>query len=476
MAVDRAAVVRRADEFISQGKLDLAIAEYRALVEEQPGDLGAANTLGDLYARHGAADKAIEQFTRLAESERSQGFAAKAVALYKKALKVDPGCELALGQLADIAVGQELLADATLYWNRLLQRQRSRNDDAGVAETLIRLAGLPVAKADTKLVAARAADRYAPRECARLFADAATALARESRPGEAIDAWLEAAQRSEDPEIRRAAAKACVAHGAPERAVPILTLDIAGDDPELLALLGVTAPADEEVAASVEVEDAPPVEIVDESGEIDVLVALEEDEPPPSQPAHVEPVSAEPASVESIDVESIDVEPAPVEAAPVEVPSAEPPGVEPGLAAPAVQEDAFVAGPAPQVEADEGAPAEWADTEEAPLDEEALISQLEVAARTPALQFQAAAQLGRIFIQRGQLDRGVEWLQRARQAQAPVRDHGLAALYDLADALERVGQHEQALAAWSDLEFDAGAYRDVSERQARLNSRRGSAR
>jgi lipopolysaccharide biosynthesis regulator YciM len=94
----------------------------------------------------------------------------------------------------------------------------------------------------------------------------------------------------------------------------------------------------------------------------------------------------------------------------------------------------------------------------------------------PALQFQAAAQLGRIFVQRGQLDRGVEWLRRAGQAQAPVRDQGLAALYDLADTLERVGQHDQAMAVWSDLEFDAGAYRDVSERLARLNSRRGLAR
>jgi len=48
MAIDRAAVVRKADEFVSQGKMDLAIAEYLALLDEQPADLGAANTLGDL--------------------------------------------------------------------------------------------------------------------------------------------------------------------------------------------------------------------------------------------------------------------------------------------------------------------------------------------------------------------------------------------------------------------------------------------
>ncbi len=470
MAVDRAAIVRRADEFIDQGKLDLAIAEYVALVEEQPGDLGAANTLGDLYARHGEIEKALDQFTRLAESERTQGFASKAVALYKKALKVDPGCERALAQLADIAVGQELLADATLYLNRLLQCQRARNDDAGVADTLIRLAGLPVAKADTKLVAARTAERHKPHESARLFADAARALERESRMEEAVEAWFEAVQRGDDVEVRRAAARACLAIGAPGRALPLVTAEVAGDDPALRALLaepevedGPAAAEDPPVAVApdepVEPGETPVataeewVEVSadsDESGEIDVLAALEEDEPEPTAP-----VVHGTAFVDG--------------------PSAEPVPVEPAWAEPAEREEAFAVRSAIPVVATVEPPAEWADGEDAPLDDDALIAQLEVAAGTPGLQFQAAAQLGRLFIQRGQIERGVEWLQRACMAQAPVRDHGLAAQYDLADALERVGQHERALAVWSDLEFDAGAYRDVSERVARL-SRRGSVR
>jgi cytochrome c-type biogenesis protein CcmH/NrfG len=37
----------------------------------------------------------------------------KAVAFYKKALKVDPASDHALSQLAQIAVEQELYADAT---------------------------------------------------------------------------------------------------------------------------------------------------------------------------------------------------------------------------------------------------------------------------------------------------------------------------------------------------------------------------
>jgi tetratricopeptide (TPR) repeat protein len=106
MALERASVVRKADALVREGKLDQAIAEYRALVDENPGDSGAANTLGDLYARMGDTGRAIEQYTRLGESEWLQGFSAKAAAFYKKALKVDPNCEGALARLGEIAASQ----------------------------------------------------------------------------------------------------------------------------------------------------------------------------------------------------------------------------------------------------------------------------------------------------------------------------------------------------------------------------------
>ena len=64
MAIDRAATLRNAEKLLRQGKLDAAIAEYVRVVEEQPRDWNAANTLGDLYVRAGQIDKAVEQFSR----------------------------------------------------------------------------------------------------------------------------------------------------------------------------------------------------------------------------------------------------------------------------------------------------------------------------------------------------------------------------------------------------------------------------
>jgi len=108
-------------------------------------------------------------------------------------------------------------------------------------------------------------------------------------------------------------------------------------------------------------------------------------------------------------------------------------------------------------------------------DKAALIAELIAAADTPSLRFQAAVQLGRLFLQRGDLGRGIEWLEQACGVTAPVRDHGLLARYDLADALERAGEHARALDVLSDLEMDAGSYRDVSTRITRLSRATGSA-
>ena len=89
MSVDRE-TVKKAEDLVREGKLDLAIEEYLRLVEDQPGDVGVANTLGDLYAKVGNRASAVAQFVRIGDIHRESGFVPKAIAFYKKALKVDP--------------------------------------------------------------------------------------------------------------------------------------------------------------------------------------------------------------------------------------------------------------------------------------------------------------------------------------------------------------------------------------------------
>lgn len=94
---------------------------------------------------------------------------------------------------------------------------------------------------------------------------------------------------------------------------------------------------------------------------------------------------------------------------------------------------------------------------------------LQLASREPRYRFEAASALGRIFLQRGETWPAIEWLERAAQAPAPTSSDSHRLLYELADALEAVGEVARALAICLELRADAGDYHDVATRVDRLS-------
>ena len=86
--------------YVQQGKLDRAIAEYEAILRADPNDCNVLNALGDVCARTGNTADAIGYFMRLAEAYRLDGLYVRAVAVYKKMLKLDP-----LNAYASLACG-----------------------------------------------------------------------------------------------------------------------------------------------------------------------------------------------------------------------------------------------------------------------------------------------------------------------------------------------------------------------------------
>jgi tetratricopeptide (TPR) repeat protein len=97
------------------------------------------------------------------------------------------------------------------------------------------------------------------------------------------------------------------------------------------------------------------------------------------------------------------------------------------------------------------------------------ITALELAVRVPMLRFRAAAQLGRIYIEGGDVNTGVGWFERAAEAPAPTPDEGYALLYELASALETQGEPARALAILMELDSDSGGFRDVRDRITQLS-------
>ena len=494
-----------------EGKIDLAIEEYLRLVDDQPGDLGAANALGDLYAKTGNRPAAVARFVQIGDNHRASGFVPKAVAFYKKALKVDPASDHALSQLAQIAIEQELYADATLYLNRLLQRRREQNNEAGVAECLVRLGGFPTATPDAKMAAARAAAIHvAADQATRLWLDAADALDRAGRPREAVDVLMQASSLDpDDAMLRRRVAEACAATGQIDRARAFLSFDTAGDHPDLLLALAeqllaegrgddarralervIEVAPDRRIEAAAMLaplardEDSAPaaeslpadVFTIDVDQPVDVAVAFgsgadeaaAEPEPEP-EPEPVVEITAEPERA----AEAVAVVPAaPDEDAVYVVPDEPEPTPEPVPEAVAVVEEVpepIAAEPEPEPEpepaAPESVPAFTPAASKADLDS---IAALTAAAQNPALRFQASAQLGRLLLRIGRVRDGIEWLERATQAPTSAREQRLDVMYELADALERAGERARALDVFADLDFDAASFRDVPERMAAL--------
>lgn len=125
--------------YVQQGKLDRAIAEYEAILRADPNDCNVLNALGDVCARTGNTADAIGYFLRLAEAYRLDGLYVRAVAVYKKMLKLDPlnaDASLACGELY---AEQGLVAEAKLQFQGLADRYLKKADTANALEMFERM-------------------------------------------------------------------------------------------------------------------------------------------------------------------------------------------------------------------------------------------------------------------------------------------------------------------------------------------------
>ena len=87
---DRRAALDNAQRLVQQNKLSPAIEAYERLTRQDPSDWASANTLGDLLVRAHRADQAIREYLRVAHYLTSTGFLARAGAIYRKVLRLDP--------------------------------------------------------------------------------------------------------------------------------------------------------------------------------------------------------------------------------------------------------------------------------------------------------------------------------------------------------------------------------------------------
>lgn len=112
LALDRSKILHSAQSLAARGQFDAAIAEWKKLAAEVPNDGSVHNSIGDLYLkRHGVAE-AVAAFLQAAAAFRVEGATLKALATYKKILKVDPTRYEVYRHLGDINAERGLLSSA----------------------------------------------------------------------------------------------------------------------------------------------------------------------------------------------------------------------------------------------------------------------------------------------------------------------------------------------------------------------------
>ena len=108
MALKTEKVIKAAEKYVAKGKLENAIKEYRKVLAENPNDTNTLNRVGDLYARLERYDEAVKLFTQIAEKYTRDGFFLKAIAIYKKIIKLDPTALAVYERLAELYHRQAL--------------------------------------------------------------------------------------------------------------------------------------------------------------------------------------------------------------------------------------------------------------------------------------------------------------------------------------------------------------------------------
>ncbi|HEX8853705.1 MAG TPA: tetratricopeptide repeat protein, partial [Pyrinomonadaceae bacterium] len=176
MGFDKTKAVRAAEKYLAQGKIPAATQEYRRIVEHDPEDFSALNTLGDLYSRVDKRQEAVACFKRVAEHYREQGFRLKAIAVYKKITRFMPGDAAVATNLATLYEQQGLIAEARTQYLTVAEAHARAGNMRDSLEVLRRVADLDPNNIDIRL---RLAD----------------GLMRDSLPEQAADAYTEAGDR-----------------------------------------------------------------------------------------------------------------------------------------------------------------------------------------------------------------------------------------------------------------------------------------
>src|SRR6185312_6324369 len=258
VAVDRDKVLQAAQKLVEKKRYDKAVVEYQKLVADDPKDVRTLLKIGDLYLKMEEYVEAITTYERVGQFYSLQGFALKAIAVYKQIREIInkhvPHMEDRFGhivpRLAEIYTQLGLTSDALAAYDEVatrLQRAGRDRDAIDIFKKVVDLDPqnpLPYLRLAEAFIRVKDIDNAVAR-----FGAAADILISMGRKDDALKVAERLLQHRPEPKFARIAAEIYLERGQPSDAMAALTkLQISfKDNPKDLDTLALLARAFEKL-------------------------------------------------------------------------------------------------------------------------------------------------------------------------------------------------------------------------------------
>ena len=225
MAINRDKVLEAAQKYVEKKKYDRAVAELRKLVDADPNDARTLLKIGDLQAKQGLHADAINTYESVGKLYSHQGFALKAIAVYKQIREIIakhvPQLEERYGhiapKLAELYQQLGLTSDALAALDEVATRlQRQQRDDEAI-DVFRKIVELDPTNPLPHLRLAEALSRVKDTEGAVYeFKTAASQLAGIGRRDDALKVLERLLHHKPDPEQAKICAELYLARSQPQ--------------------------------------------------------------------------------------------------------------------------------------------------------------------------------------------------------------------------------------------------------------------
>jgi tetratricopeptide (TPR) repeat protein len=443
-------------------------------IERSPDDPRLHQRLAEFYLERGQKGKAVEEFSKAAECHCEAGFYLRAIALYRRILRLQGESTKVLIKLGELYAINGLLGDALVHFKKVITRYRRDRKVRAIPSVLRRMVEVNPDSLEVRV-------KYIE------------VLRAEGFPSEALDELI--LLQGENKEKGSADFVGNLEEQIRSIYSELREQYIKGRQDHELALLeekvkSVFQPREDvEVAASqqepIEEEE---IELAEEITEVEELpeepkTASEEEISKQFQEAHLYLNQGLFDEAEAIFQGILAINPDHAEASQAMRDVSEQREQmmgSPGSSMAVQKSGASAVSSKPSERPDQGLVASGDDEEKPPDDArvrfelglayreleliDECIGELLIAVQDPAMAFASHRELGVCYLQKGNLDEAIKHLKEAINCTGASQDEVLEVSYELAQILEQQGDRQQALNLYQKIEEKDQSFRDVQDR------------